>query len=422
MVNADPKRTPTFTFFGNSDFFFQASNPTACGTPTLPTCVDPKFAWNHGDFQDEIANTWLGMVGPGVARNGVDSKTWTDHVDIRPTINSLVGLSDSYEDDGRVITQLLGHGRAATTQGEHGDPSTQLGDAYKQLNAPFGSFGLDTLVASTAAISVDRRAEVRLDRDADREPDRQARRARGNDPRSAQRRGGGRRQDQRRPGARLDEAGAEPDRSGARAGCCFIAGEVLRSRRARARAMRRARALRRRASRSGCGAAASRGARRPRTCASPAGCVPRGSSARSTAPEMRRTCAGAVLRAVLVELHAVGELAQDAVGRLLPELGDVDLVDLVLRMREPVREVAVVREQDRAGRVGVEAADGNDARRVVDEPDDGRATLAGRSPSSRHRRACAGARRRAAASAAARRRGARRRCAGRTCSAGRARR
>ena len=82
-------------------------------TPTLPTCVDPKFAWNHGDFQDEIANTWLGMVGPGVAQNGVDSKTWTDHVDIRPTINSLVGLSDSYEDDGRVITQLLGNGEGA---------------------------------------------------------------------------------------------------------------------------------------------------------------------------------------------------------------------------------------------------------------------------------------------------------------------
>ena len=146
MVNADPKRTPTFTFFGNSDFFFQASNPTACGTPTLPTCVDPKFAWNHGDFQDEIANTWLGMVGPGVARNGVDSKTWTDHVDIRPTINALAGLSDSYEDDGRVITQVLGHGESG------GEPATQLGDAYKQLNAPFGSFGLDTLVASTAAI------------------------------------------------------------------------------------------------------------------------------------------------------------------------------------------------------------------------------------------------------------------------------
>ena len=44
-----------------------------------------------------------------------------------------------------MITQLLGHG-------DGGEPSTQLGDAYKQLNAPFGSFGLDTLVASTAAI------------------------------------------------------------------------------------------------------------------------------------------------------------------------------------------------------------------------------------------------------------------------------
>src|SRR5712691_7457859 len=39
-------------------------------------------------------------------------------------------------------------------------------------------------------------------------------------------------------------------------------------------------------------------------------------------------------------------------------------------MREPVRELAVVRQQQRAGRVGVEAADGNDARLVADEVDD----------------------------------------------------
>ena len=67
MVNTDPKRTPTFTMFGNPDFFFQASNPTTCGADAAD-CVDPKFAWNHGDFQDEIGNTWLGMVGPGVAQ------------------------------------------------------------------------------------------------------------------------------------------------------------------------------------------------------------------------------------------------------------------------------------------------------------------------------------------------------------------
>ena len=44
-------------------------------------------------------------------------------------------------------------------------------------------------------------------------------------------------------------------------------------------------------------------------------------------------------------------------------------------MREPVRERAVVRQQQCAGRVGVEAADGDDARRVRDEADHRRASL-----------------------------------------------
>jgi hypothetical protein len=147
MVNTDPKRTPTFTLFGNSDFFFQGSNSPACGG-TQTTCVDPKFAWNHGDFQDDIANTWVGLVGPGVANNGIDSTTWTDHVDYRPTINALIGLSDSYENDGRVISEIL------KSNGRRGPNKTvsQLGNIYKQIDAPFGAFGLDTLVASTAAL------------------------------------------------------------------------------------------------------------------------------------------------------------------------------------------------------------------------------------------------------------------------------
>ncbi|MBA3842430.1 MAG: hypothetical protein H0X39_07385 [Actinobacteria bacterium] len=162
MVNADPKRTPTFTLFGNADFFVQGSNSATCGTPTQATCVDPKFAWNHGDFQDEIANTWLGIVGPGVARSGVDSRTWTDHVDVRPTMNALLGLTDSYENDGRVITEILGRGKSDESGGERGDPATRLGGVYKQLDAPFGAFGMDTLVASTSALkSTD---ELRYDR------------------------------------------------------------------------------------------------------------------------------------------------------------------------------------------------------------------------------------------------------------------
>ena len=149
MVNADPKRTPTFTMFGNSDFFFQTTNLSGvCAGSNV--CVNPGFAWNHGDYQDEIANTWAGFVGPGVASNGVDSTTWTDHVDLRPTINSLVGLSDSYLDDGRVITEILGKGR--DNDEDRGQGARQLGAAYKQVNAPFGQFALDTLIASTNAL------------------------------------------------------------------------------------------------------------------------------------------------------------------------------------------------------------------------------------------------------------------------------
>jgi hypothetical protein len=154
MVNADPKRTPTFTLFGNADFFFQASNSATCGgtPPDQVTCVDPKFAWNHGDFQDEIANTWLGIVGPGVQNNGIDSSTWTDHVDVRPTMNAILGLDDDYVNDGRVITQALSNQATPKELNQHGNTTADLGAMYKQINAPFGKFALDTLVASTSAL------------------------------------------------------------------------------------------------------------------------------------------------------------------------------------------------------------------------------------------------------------------------------
>jgi hypothetical protein len=148
MINNDPKRTPTLVMFGNPDFFFQASNPT-CGTATAQVaCVDPKFAWNHGDIQEEIANNFLGLVGPGVRRLGVNGTVWGDHVDTRPTMLALAGLRDSYELDGRVITQVV-DGRGD----DGGRNLEQLGNVYKQLNAPFGAFGLATLTASTKALS-----------------------------------------------------------------------------------------------------------------------------------------------------------------------------------------------------------------------------------------------------------------------------
>ena len=156
MVNSDPKRTPSFTMFGNPDFFFQTTNLSG-GCAGSNVCVNPGFAWNHGDSQEEIGNTWAAFVGPGVKKRGIDSSTWTDHVDLRPTINQLLGVQDSYLDDGRVITQIVDN-RALAQHGDDeegdsgGDRATQLGNAWKQINAPFGQFATDTLAASTAAI------------------------------------------------------------------------------------------------------------------------------------------------------------------------------------------------------------------------------------------------------------------------------
>ena len=77
-------------------------------------------------------------------------------------------------------------------------------------------------------------------------------------------------------------------------------------------------------------------------------------------------------RDAVLELDALREAAQRLVVRLLPGLDLVDLLDAVPRVREPVRERAVVREQEGAGRLDVEPPDRDDARLVLDEVDDRR--------------------------------------------------
>jgi hypothetical protein len=96
MVTADPFCTPTFTPFADPDWFFFATGATMCPTPAacafIPARTNSSFAWNHGDIQNEIATTWIGYVGQGVEKIGIDSQTWSDHTDARPTILNLVGL------------------------------------------------------------------------------------------------------------------------------------------------------------------------------------------------------------------------------------------------------------------------------------------------------------------------------------------
>jgi hypothetical protein len=80
-------------------------------------------------------------------------------------------------------------------------------------------------------------------------------------------------------------------------------------------------------------------------------------------------------RGAVVELDAVFEPPQHIRARLPFHLDLVDLLHAVARMGETVRERAVVREQERAGRVRVEPAHRDDALGQVDEVDDGGTSL-----------------------------------------------
>jgi hypothetical protein len=158
MVTHDPARTPTFTLFGDDDFFITASRaalPTPC--PSLTACSNeqPGFNWSHGDFQEDIVHTWLGLVGPGVLHLGVNGSFFTDHTDVRPTYLALAGLTDDYAHDGRVVFEVLDDEAVARTLREHEGLLSVLASAYKAINAPVGTLGLKTLQISTTGLSGD---------------------------------------------------------------------------------------------------------------------------------------------------------------------------------------------------------------------------------------------------------------------------
>jgi hypothetical protein len=173
LQTADPQRTPTDTVFPKPDYFFDPTFPKCGTTANAPAdCVSvfPNFAWDHGYYSPDIDITWSALVGPGVRVGGVDGPqpadspavrdpnggglvpdfstrgTWADETDLRPTLLYLTGVTDDYVMDGRVLTQVLSRGGPLSA-------TIPVGTCYKQLNASVGTFGTDTLVASTAALA-----------------------------------------------------------------------------------------------------------------------------------------------------------------------------------------------------------------------------------------------------------------------------
>ena len=155
MVTSSPARTPTLTMFGNDDYFFFNGSTADCSN--APPCIaeDPGFAWNHGDFQQDITRTWFAMVGPGVRQLGRNDKVFSDHADIRPTLMALLGLNDDYVHDGRVLVEDLDEHALPHGLRDGPEDFVELGKVYKQLNAPLGSVGRNSLKFANRAITSD---------------------------------------------------------------------------------------------------------------------------------------------------------------------------------------------------------------------------------------------------------------------------
>lgn len=150
FVGPDAARTPSFTAFSGEDEFVTSGAPNC-----TKACVFTSngFAWNHGGLFPDMQTIWLGLVGPGVKHRGVDSTTFADQVDLRPTLMALTGLHDDYKVDGRVLTEELDGRALPWSLRVDRDTVQRLGTVYKQLDAVTGKFAMSTLTASTNGIT-----------------------------------------------------------------------------------------------------------------------------------------------------------------------------------------------------------------------------------------------------------------------------
>jgi hypothetical protein len=159
MVTKSLARTPTFTMFGNDNYFFFTASGGDCVTGpaciSVPVSPAATFAWNHGDFQKDITRTWFAAVGPGVRHLGRHDAVFSDHTDVRPTMMALLGLKDSYVHDGRVLAEWLVS--SALPQGikQRQEDFIELAEDYKQLNAPLGKLGRKSLIYANRSVTSD---------------------------------------------------------------------------------------------------------------------------------------------------------------------------------------------------------------------------------------------------------------------------
>jgi hypothetical protein len=155
MGSADKDRLPTFILYQDQDFYGMVPRvPNLVPCSTAPPCIieNDAYAYNHGDFQEDIRTTWLGMAGPGVKALGLTDTVWSDHVDVRPTILALAGITSDYVHDGRALIEFMRPERLLSAVAANADDLIRLGAVYKEITAPFHELGLGVLIVSTRAL------------------------------------------------------------------------------------------------------------------------------------------------------------------------------------------------------------------------------------------------------------------------------
>jgi hypothetical protein len=109
--------------------------------------MEPRGIW------PDMQNIWSAYAGPGVRAGGIDNTTWADQTDVRPTVLALTGLHDDYSVDGRVLVEDLEPNALPHSLRQYSGDVTALGRVYKQILAADGQFAIDTLTASTHALT-----------------------------------------------------------------------------------------------------------------------------------------------------------------------------------------------------------------------------------------------------------------------------
>jgi len=149
--------TPFKVHSDSAPTIYITSNPArdAAVTRTFERATGKLTAVNpitgNTDTQPEITTTWLGMVAPGIDQAGVDSTTWSDHADIRPTMLVLLGLKDDYAHEGRALVETF-DGWAVPASAKKNGSFVPLAQALKQIDAPVGPLALASLQASTVGL------------------------------------------------------------------------------------------------------------------------------------------------------------------------------------------------------------------------------------------------------------------------------